>query len=75
MQDALAMLDRGADRDELGEIRAPLVAADVQPHADDAVGAELSASSSMRVIASSRAWYIAWVRTPISWFWFHEACW
>ena len=34
-----------------------------------------SASSSMRVIASSRAWYMACVRTPISWLWFHIACW
>ena len=34
-----------------------------------------SASSSIRVIASSRAWYIAWVRTPSSWLWFHIACW
>ena len=34
-----------------------------------------SASSSMRVIASSRAWYIAWVRTSISWFWFQSYDW
>ena len=37
----LAVLDRGADGDELRHVLAPLVAADVQPHADDAVGAEL----------------------------------
>ena len=35
------MLHRRADRDELGEVRAPVVAADRQAHADDAVGAEL----------------------------------
>ena len=35
------VLDRGADGDELGQVLAPLVAADVEPHADDAVGAEL----------------------------------
>ena len=34
-----------------------------------------SASSSMRVIASSRAWYIACVRTSISWFWLQFDCW
>ena len=34
-----------------------------------------SASSSMRVIASSRAWYIACVRTSISWFWLHAPTW
>ena len=37
----LAVLDGRADRDELGQVGAPLVAADVQPHADDPVGAEL----------------------------------
>ena len=41
VQHALAVLDRGADRDELGHVRAPLVAADLEPHADDPVGAEL----------------------------------
>ena len=35
------MLDRGSHRDELGEVGAPFVASDVEPHADDAVGAEL----------------------------------
>jgi hypothetical protein len=29
----------------------------------------------MRVIASSRAWYIACVSTRISMFWFQAACW
>ncbi|HEY6491904.1 MAG TPA: hypothetical protein VIZ43_01420 [Trebonia sp.] len=33
-------LDRGADRDELGDVRAELLHLDVQPHAHDAVGAE-----------------------------------
>ena len=41
VQHALAVLDGGADREELGELAAPLVAADVEAHADDAVGAEL----------------------------------
>ena len=41
VQLAAAVLDRGADGDELRHVLAPLVAADVQPHADDAVGAEL----------------------------------
>ena len=41
VQDAFAMLDGCADRDELGHVLAPLVAADVEPHPDDAVGAEL----------------------------------
>ncbi len=41
VQFAVAVLDGGPDRDELGEVGAPLVAADVQPHADDPVGAEL----------------------------------
>ena len=41
MEHALAVADGGADRDELGELAAPLVAADVEPDADDAVGAEL----------------------------------
>ena len=41
MHDAAAVLDRGADRDELGEVGAPVVAADVEPDADDAVGSEL----------------------------------
>ena len=31
----------GADGDELGQVLAPLVAADVEPHPDHAVGAEL----------------------------------
>ena len=38
---AFAVLDGRADRDELGEVLAPFVAADVEAHADDAVGAEL----------------------------------
>ena len=38
---AVAVLDRRADRDELGHVLAPLVAADVESHADDPVGAEL----------------------------------
>ena len=38
---AAMMLDRGPDGDELGQLGAPLVPADVEPHADDAVGAEL----------------------------------
>ncbi len=41
VQHAVAVLDGGADRDELGHVLAPLVAADVQAHADDAVRAEL----------------------------------
>src|SRR5207247_4138914 len=41
VQLAAAVLDGGADGDELGQIGTPLVAADVQPHPDDAVGAEL----------------------------------
>ena len=41
MEHAARVLDRGADGDELGEVLAPLVAADVEAHADDAVGAEL----------------------------------
>ncbi len=41
MQLPAGMLDRGADGDELGQVGAPVVAADRQPHADDAVGAEL----------------------------------
>ena len=38
---AFAVLDGGADRDELREMLAPLVAPDVEPHSDDPVGAEL----------------------------------
>src|SRR6202035_660151 len=41
VQHSLAVLDRGADRDELGHVLPPLVAADVEPHADNPVGAEL----------------------------------
>ena len=41
VQRAVAVLDGGADRDELRHVLAPLVAADVQAHADDAVRAEL----------------------------------
>src|SRR6185437_3793192 len=41
VQLAAAVLDRGADRDELGQVGAPLVAADVEAHADDPIGAEL----------------------------------
>ena len=40
MQLALRMLDRRADRDELGELSAPLVPPDLEANADDAVGAE-----------------------------------
>src|SRR5438874_4530934 len=35
------MLHRRSDRDELREVGAPFVTADLEPHADDAVGAEL----------------------------------
>src|ERR1700693_1688413 len=35
------MLHGGADREDLGQVLPPLVAADVEPHADDAVGAQL----------------------------------
>jgi hypothetical protein len=35
------MLDRGTDRDELGHVRPPFVAPDVQSHADDPVRPEL----------------------------------
>ena len=38
---AAAVLDGRPDRDELGQVGAPLVPADVEPHADDPVGAEL----------------------------------
>ncbi len=31
-----------------------------------------AASASIRVIASSRAWYIAWLRVSSSWFLFHR---
>ena len=31
-----------------------------------------SASASIRVIANSRAWYIAWDSTSISWFLLHR---
>ena len=41
MQLATGVLDGGADSDELGEVGAPVVAADRQAHTDDAVGAEL----------------------------------
>ena len=41
VQHAVAVLDRGADRDELGHVLAPLVATDVESHADHAVRAEL----------------------------------
>src|SRR4051794_9576718 len=34
------MLDGGADRDELGHVLAPFIAADVEPDANDAVGAD-----------------------------------
>ncbi len=41
VQLALAVADGGADRDELGEVVAPLAAADVEAHGHDPVGAEL----------------------------------
>ena len=41
VQHAVAMLDGRPDRDELGHVRTPLVAPDLQAHADDPVGAEL----------------------------------
>src|SRR5581483_2435308 len=41
VQNSLAVAHGGADRDELGEITAPLVPADVEPYADDPIGAEL----------------------------------
>ena len=41
MQLAAAVLDGGAHRDELGHALAPVVAPDLQAHADDPVGAEL----------------------------------
>ena len=41
VQRAAGVLDRRADGDELGEVLAPLVAPDVQAHADDAVRAQL----------------------------------
>ncbi len=41
MQLAVVVLDRGADRDELGEMLPPFVPSDVEPDADDAVRAEL----------------------------------
>jgi hypothetical protein len=68
MQLALGVLDRRADRDELGELSSPLVSPDLEPNADDAAAPSESASSSIRVIASSRAWYIACVSTSSSWF-------
>ncbi len=40
MQLALGVLDRRPDRDELGELAAPLVTPDLQADADDAVRAE-----------------------------------
>ena len=40
MQLAAAVLDGRADGDELGEVGAPLVAADVEPHTHDPVGPE-----------------------------------
>src|SRR3984957_18479971 len=40
VKDAVAVLDGCADGDELGHVLAPLVAPDVQAHADDAVCAE-----------------------------------
>ena len=56
---AVLGLDRGPESDELGRVVAPLVVVDVEADADDAVGAELVASSSMRFMASSRAVYMA----------------
>src|SRR5689334_19633418 len=41
MQLAAAMFDRRADGDELSEFGPPLIPPDLQPDADDAVGAEL----------------------------------
>jgi hypothetical protein len=41
VQDPLAVLDRGADGDELRHVGSPLVAADVQSDADDPVRPEL----------------------------------
>ena len=38
---AALVLDRRPDGDELGHVRAPLVAPDLEPDANDAVGAEL----------------------------------
>ena len=41
MLDSLAVPDGGTDGDELRHPRAPIVAADLQPHPDDPVRAEL----------------------------------
>jgi hypothetical protein len=53
--------DRRADREELGRVTATMPSAP-----------STSASASIRVIASSRAWYIAWDSTSISWFLVHR---
>jgi hypothetical protein len=74
VQDTLAVADRGPEGDELGEVLPPLVAADVEAHPDDAVGAEL-VGLLLQVIASSRAPYMAWDRTAISWLCFQPAIW
>ena len=72
---AALVLDRGADRDELGHVGAPLVTPDLDRTPTIPSAPSCSASSSIRVIASSRAEHIAWVNTPISWLCFQFACW
>ena len=70
------MLHRGADRDELGQLAAPLVAADVEAHADDAVGAELVGlllHPGHRELA--RVVHRLAESTSISWFWFQLPIW
>jgi hypothetical protein len=69
------VLDRRADGDELGHVLAPLVAADVEAHADDAVGAEL-----VGLLLHARHRQLAGVvhrlgEDVISWLCFHCACW
>ncbi len=74
MQDAVAVLDRGSDRDELGHVRAPLVAADVEPDAHHAVRSELVGFLFHPRHRQSRALYIAWESTSISWLWLKRDC-
>jgi hypothetical protein len=72
---AVLGLDGGAHGDELGGVLAPLVVVDVEPHADHPVGPSSAASSSMRVMASSRASYMAPVSLVSSWLCPHFRVW
>jgi hypothetical protein len=64
----VAVHQAGADGDEFQELRIPFQPLDRQLHADDPVRPHRGRFRRMRLIASSRAWYMAFERTSSSWF-------